>query len=108
MAEKPKTKKSKDSKVAEDVSEEKSTPNAHPFSLSTTSVNKYDPYSLKSAIDEEIVEVSLSCATYKTLYVVLGREKFRRTHQLHRHQNGDLCYSLWTRLFFPLQMQIPC
>ena len=51
------------------VAEERNTPNAHPFSLSTTSVNKYDPYSLKSAIDEEIVEVSLGFATYKTLYM---------------------------------------
>ena len=46
----------KNSKVA---SEEKSKDvTSHPFSLSTSSVNKYDPYSLKSAIDEEIVEVS--------------------------------------------------
>ena len=48
--------KSKSSKVDD------AAPNApkkdHPFSLSTTSVNKYDQYSMKAAIDEEIVEVS--------------------------------------------------
>ena len=45
--------KSKSSK-GEDVTPKKD----HPFSLSTTSVNKYDQYSIKAAIDEEIVEVS--------------------------------------------------
>ena len=45
------------SKVVEETNEP---PSAHPFSVSTTSVNKYDPYSLKAAIDEEIVEVSHS------------------------------------------------
>ena len=45
--------KSKPSKV-DDAAPKKE----HPFSLSTTSVNKYDQYSIKAAIDEEIVEVS--------------------------------------------------
>ena len=45
--------KSKSSKV-DDAAPKKD----HPFSLSTTSVNKYDQYSIKAAIDEEIVEVS--------------------------------------------------
>ena len=48
--------KQKDSKVAAETNV--SSPSTHPFSLSTTSVNKYDPYSLKAAIDEEIIEVS--------------------------------------------------
>ena len=47
--------KAKESKVADESSEASS---IHAFSLSTTSVNKYDPYSLKAAIDEEIIEVS--------------------------------------------------
>ena len=46
----------KDKKVADESKD--ATDNTHPFSLSTTSVNKYDPYSLKAMIDEEIVEVS--------------------------------------------------
>ena len=47
--------KAKEIKVADESSAASST---HAFSLSTTSVNKYDPYSLKAAIDEEIIEVS--------------------------------------------------
>ena len=49
--------KSKSSKV-DDASPKKEPKKEHPFSLSTTSVNKYDQYSMKAAIDEEIVEVS--------------------------------------------------
>ena len=45
--------KSKSSKVDDSVPKKD-----HLFSLSTTSVNKYDQYSIKAAIDEEIVEVS--------------------------------------------------
>ena len=48
--------KSKSSKV--DDAAPKKDKKDHPFSLSTTSVNKYDQYSMKAAIDEEIVEVS--------------------------------------------------
>ena len=50
--------KGKDSKVADEKKDAVASSQSHPFSLSTSSVNKYDPYSLKAAIDEEIVEVS--------------------------------------------------
>ena len=40
-------------------SDSKDKDEGYPFSLSTTSVNKYDPHSLKAMIDEEIVEVSV-------------------------------------------------
>ena len=47
------------SKVKDEKSVDKTAePSKHPFSLATSSINKYDPYSLKAAIDEEIVEVS--------------------------------------------------